>query len=101
MYVAQSLARSLQGSMLLLMGSDLKEAGGHARLAPAHLHTELHMLAAREYLTWVHDSICGPQSLQRDAWPHLLSMCAAAGTLISLIIWLAQYQIFDPCITFD
>ena len=46
MCIVQFLARSLLVSMLLLMGSDLKEAGGHARLAPAHLHTVLHMLAA-------------------------------------------------------
>ena len=52
MYVAQSLARSLPDSMLLLMGSDLKKAGGHAGLAPTDLYTELHMLAAHEYFMW-------------------------------------------------
>ena len=96
MCIVQILARSLLDSMLLLMGSDLKEAGGHARLAPAQLHTVLRILAAGEYLMWVYYSIRRPQSLQRDACPHLLSICEAAGTLISRIIWHAQSQGFDP-----
>ena len=100
MYVAQSLARSLLDSMLLLMGSDLEKAGGHARLAPAHLYTVLQCWQ-REYLMCVYNSICRPRNLQRDAWLHLLSMCEAAGTLMSLIIWHAQYQVFDPCMAFD